>query len=122
MKEIVVIDGENYTKIKLPSFTKFKGTKGVSPYEKFHNWIGEQFGKKESDKINVSANWVTSEDDSKLRDLTLQWMIKSHKLSERIAKKNIPWISLEVGPAILSQDDIDSGFVYVVEEELFKAK
>jgi hypothetical protein len=120
--ENILIDGKSYTRIKLPDLKKFKGKKISSPYEEFYNWIGDQFDRREGDLIDVSSIWISNLDDSKLRDMTLQWLIKYHKMSKILAEKKVPWITLQIAPAVFLEDGVDSNYAYVIEEKLFRKK
>ena len=123
MKTIALIEGENFVKIKLPALSKFKGTKKLSPYEKFHLWVGQQFGELKDRRINVSASWIMREDDTKLRELMKEWLQRVHKITgkKRVAS-HLSWIALDIGPAIFFEEKLDKGFVYVKKEELFKVE
>jgi len=122
MKTIASVQGETFVKIKLPTLTKFKGTKKLSPYEKFHLWVGQQFGEVKDRRINVSASWIMKEDDTKIRVLMEEWLKRVHRIGKKKATDYISWIALDIGPAVFFEEKLEKGFVYVKKEELFKVE
>lgn len=114
-------NNKSFTKIKLPNFNKFKGTKKNSPYEKFHLWVASNFGDLGSKKIDVSSSWLSQKDYSKLRDLTEEWLVKSKNLPKRLAQKELAYISLAYAPASFDEnEEVTEGYVYILKDSLFK--
>lgn len=111
----------NYTKIKLPAFSNFKGTKKNCPYEKFHLWVASNFGELGSKKIDVSSSWVTFKDYTKLRELTEEWLIKYKNVPKRLAQKELAYISLAYAPASFDEnEEVTEGYAYILKDSLFK--
>jgi hypothetical protein len=119
--EILKLKNESYTQIKLPSFSKFKGTKKNSPYEKFHLWVASNFGELGSNKIDVSSSWLSHIDYEKLRNLTEEWLVKSLNVPKKSVKKELAYISLAYAPAVFDEnEEISEGYAYVLKDTLFK--
>jgi len=122
MKTIASVKGETFVKIKLPAVSKFKGTKKLCPYEKFHLWVGQQFGEIKDRKINVSASWIMRDDDIKLRILMEEWLQRVHGIGRKKVADHLSWIALDIGPAVFFEEKLEKGFVYVKKEEIFKVE
>jgi hypothetical protein len=119
-----------YAKVKLPSLYRFRGnykTK-VSPFEKFHRWVSEQFGgEPDGYQINVSASRLHPTDAKALNSLTTTWAKKLLPyMSNHGIQMQVGMLNLDIGPAEFDkneavQHNIQPGFVYVTDE-LFKKR
>jgi len=134
MKEF---EEQDFIKIKLPKASYFSSlNKEKDPYDKMYSYAARKafqsslynilFDKKihvletlsKEYGMSVSDFWLCKEDEKKLEEQVIQWIMKAHKKTKGWAKKALPMHNLSRGPAVF--DAVGSrpswvvpGYVYV---------
>ncbi len=126
-----------FVKIKLPrSFTYFSSLdKEKDPYTKMYSWAAKKAFKNSLYNIlydknvhiletlskeygmSVSDFWLTKEDDDKMKDIVLSWIMKFHKKGKKRAMEALRWHNFDRGPACFGDTETPTwaqqGYIYV---------